>query len=236
MSTPTVTPRITLYRAEACPYSHRVELVLAAKGLGAERVEIDLLDRPAWFTAGPSEGRIPLLEVDGAAVPFGDRVNEYLDERFPDPPMNPGTPEQRAEARRWVDWCTGTLGPTYEALLMHVDPEATARLSRRLERVVDELEARLTARANAGGTGPFFHGDEPGLVDLTYASILVRFAGLERFHGWTIPDRCPRLGAWRATLVGHPVVAGATDLEAVLDRIGHYRSVLAALQGAAPET
>ena len=203
---------ITLYRAVACPYSHRVELVLAAKGLAADFVEIDLLDRPAWFMERESGGKIPLIEVDGTAVPFGDRVNEYLDERFPVPALNPGTPEQRAEVRTWVDWCTDTLGPTYEAALMNVDGSQQAKLLRKVEKVVADLEERLVARRNSG---PYWHGASAGLVDYTYATILLRFEGLSRFHGWSIPAECERLIAWRATLLSDPLVGEASDAEAI---------------------
>lgn len=219
-------PSMRLYRALACPYSHRAELVLAAKGHTVEKVEIDLLDRPSWFMDRASQGRIPLLEIDDAVVPFADRVCEFLDERFPDPPLNAGTPEQRAEARRWVDWCTSTLGPVYEAALMHLDPADTAARFDALVPVVATLEERLVARAAAGVPGPYFHGASPGWVDLTYATIAVRFAGLERFHGWTVPDRFGSVRAWFAVLCDDPLVQSTSDVEGIIAMIGYYREVL----------
>lgn len=212
---------LVLYRAVACPYSHRVELVLAAKGLAADRVEIDLLDRPAAFMSRSSGGRIPLLEIDGTEVPFGDRVNEFLDERFPTPPLNGGTALQRARARQWVDWCTTVLGPTYEAALMNVDPDREAELLDKLEGILPLLEARLAEHAPS----PYFHGAEPGWVDLTYATIAVRFAGLERFHGWTIPERFPHLRRWFAALTADPLVSANTDLDGIMSMLEYYRDV-----------
>ena len=215
-------PELVLYRAIACPYSHRVELVLGAKGLVADQREIDLLDRPNWFMAMASGGRIPLLEVDGFAVPFGDRVNEFLDERFPSAsPLLGDTPEARAEARTMVDWCTGTLGPTYERALMNVDPDASAELFARLDPVLAELEQRMVAHPPA----PYWHGRQPGIVDFTYASILVRFAGLELFHGWQMPAGCRLLAGWRATLVDDPVVRANTDLPGIIEMLAEYRRI-----------
>ncbi len=218
-------PDIVLYRAIACPYSHRVELVLGAKGLSADKREIDLLQRPGWFMAMASSGRIPLLEVDGFVVPFGDRVNEFLDERFPSAvPMLGSTAEARAEARTMIDWCTGTLGPTYEPALMNVDPVASAALFDRLGPVLAELEARLGVHPPA----PYWHGEQPGIVDFTYASILLRFVGLERFHKWSMPDGCPLVAAWRATLVDDPIVQAHTDLEGIVDMLAEYRRIFTA--------
>ena len=230
------TPPLRLYRALACPYSHRAELVLAAKGRSAELVEIDLLHRPAWFMSHESDGRIPLLEIGDAVVPFGDRVAEFLDERFPDPPLNDGTAEQRAEAHRWVDWCTSTLGPVYEAALMHLDPADTSARFDALIDVLDVLEARLERRVASGAPGPYFHGASAGWVDLTYATIALRFLGLERFHGWSVPDRLEHVRAWFAELRGDPVVRSASDVEGIVAMIGYYREVLSGRAATPPSS
>jgi len=212
---------LVLHRALACPYSHRVELVLAAKGQRARFVEIDLLDRSPDFVARSSAGKVPLLEIDGTEVPFGDRVNEFLDERFPAPPLNSGDAHQRARARTWVDWCTTTLGPTYEAALMNVDPDREVELFDKLTAVVRQLEARLSGVE----LGPYFHGSSPGWVDLTYATIALRFEGLTRFHGWSIPADCTRTVAWFATLTGDALVQTHSDKEGILDKIAFYRDL-----------
>lgn len=212
---------LTLHRALACPYSHRVELVLAAKGQSARFVEIDLLDRAAEFVARSSGGKVPLLEIDGAEVPFGDRVNEFLDERFPEPPLNSGDAHARARARNWVDWCTATLGPTYEAALMNVDPDCEVELFDKLTAVMDQLEARLAGVE----LGPYFHGSSPGWVDLTYATIALRFEGLTRFHGWTVPERCALVAGWFGTLTADELVCAHSDKEGILNKIAYYRDL-----------
>ncbi len=59
---------LVLYSAIACNYCHRVRAVLAAKGVAAEVVEIDLVRRPEWYRKKASRGSVPLLEAEGRGL------------------------------------------------------------------------------------------------------------------------------------------------------------------------
>jgi len=80
---------ITLYDADRCPYCARVRIVLAEKGLEYETVVIDLDDRPAWIYEKNPTGRVPVLEEDTFVLAESAVIDEYLDERYPDPPLLP---------------------------------------------------------------------------------------------------------------------------------------------------
>ena len=93
---------ITLYNAARCPYCARVRIVLAEKGVEVETVEIDLSDRPAWLYEKNPTGRVPVLEEDGRPLPESAVIMEFLEERYPEPPLlpaDPGRPRCRAAAR-----------------------------------------------------------------------------------------------------------------------------------------
>ena len=90
---------ITLYDADRCPYCARVRIVLAEKGVEYETVVIDLDDRPAWIYEKNSTGRVPVLEEDAFLLPESAVIDEYLNERYPDPPLLPDDPGERALAR-----------------------------------------------------------------------------------------------------------------------------------------
>src|SRR2546423_5258654 len=106
-----------LYDAARCPYCARVRIVLAEKGLGYETVEIDLSDRPAWLYAKNPSGRVPVLEEDGGFVlPESYVIMEYLEERFPEPPLWPADPAERAFGRLWLERFAVRLGDDYYAL------------------------------------------------------------------------------------------------------------------------
>ena len=91
---------LTLYDAPRCPYCARTRIVLAEKGVPYDQVTIDLSDRPAWLLEhNPPHGRVPVLEEDGWILPESAVIDEYLDERFPEPPLLPTDPAERAAAR-----------------------------------------------------------------------------------------------------------------------------------------
>src|SRR3954469_19968434 len=106
---------LTLYDAPRCPYCARVRIVLAEKGVEYEVVEIDLDDRPAWLYEKNPLGKVPVLEEDGWALPESTVIMEYLEERYPEPPLLPEDPGDRARARLAVHRFDNALGSAYYA-------------------------------------------------------------------------------------------------------------------------
>ena len=93
---------ITLYDAARCPYCARVRIVLAEKGVPYDPVEIDLHDRPAWLYEKNPAGKVPVLEEDGWVLPESAVISEFLNERYPEPPLWPDDPGERAAGRLLV--------------------------------------------------------------------------------------------------------------------------------------
>ncbi|WP_439546846.1 maleylacetoacetate isomerase [Sandarakinorhabdus sp.] len=80
----------------------RVRLALAAKGLAYDSVAVNLLDneqRGQGHLALNLQGLVPVLEHDGVVLTQSLAIIEYLDELFPDPPLLPADPANRARAR-----------------------------------------------------------------------------------------------------------------------------------------
>src|SRR5919201_4293541 len=92
---------LTLYDAPRCPYCARIRIVLAEKGVAYDTVQVDLDDRPVWIYEKNPLGRVPVLEEEesGLLLPESAVIAEYLEERFPDPPLWPGDPAERARGR-----------------------------------------------------------------------------------------------------------------------------------------
>ena len=90
---------LTLIDAPRCPYCARVRIVLAEKGVEYETVVIDLADRPAWLYELNPSGKVPVIQEDGWVLPESAVINEYLEERYPEPPLLPADPAARAAAR-----------------------------------------------------------------------------------------------------------------------------------------
>lgn len=90
----------TYYRSTS---SYRVRIALALKGLDARQVPVNLLQgeqrQPAFRALNP-QGRVPALRSDeGELLIQSPAILEYLEERYPEPPLLPGDPLQRARQR-----------------------------------------------------------------------------------------------------------------------------------------
>ncbi|MDH5369243.1 MAG: glutathione S-transferase N-terminal domain-containing protein [Gammaproteobacteria bacterium] len=102
---------MTLYSNDTDPYCHMVRIVLAEKGINYESYEVDLNDTPEDLKDLNPYNEVPTL-VDRDLVLYGHQViMEYLDERFPHPPLMPVDPVSRARNRLMLkrierDWYT----------------------------------------------------------------------------------------------------------------------------------
>jgi glutaredoxin len=119
---------LTLYDADRCPYCARVRIVLAEKDVEYETVTIDLSDRPAWLYEKNPVGKVPVLEDGAFVLPESALIMEYLDERYPDPPLLPVDPAARALARLQVHRFDDLLGDDYYACRRGEANELEARL------------------------------------------------------------------------------------------------------------
>ena len=102
---------MTLYSSDTDPYCHMVRIVLAEKGINYEATDVDLDDTPEDLKDLNPYNEVPTL-VDRDLVLYGHQViMEYLDERFPHPPLMPVDPVSRARNRLMLrrierDWYT----------------------------------------------------------------------------------------------------------------------------------
>lgn len=121
---------ITLYDAERCPYCARARIALAEKGIEHEVVAIDLSDRPPWLYEKNPLGKVPVIEEDAFVLPESAVIMEYLDERYPEPPLLPADPAARGLARLRVWRFDDLLGDDYYAFRRGEDNELDARLEK----------------------------------------------------------------------------------------------------------
>jgi RNA polymerase-associated protein len=163
---------MTLFSAPDDVWSHRTRIVLAEKGLAIEIVSVepgrfpeDLLDLNPYHS-------VPTL-VDRDLVLYDSRVIiEYLDERFPHPPLMPVDPVTRAHFRIALyrierDW--------YGAL-QQIEQEPDRKAAARLKKV---LRDTILQSADLFKVRQFFLSDEFSLVDATIAPVLWRLPRYE---------------------------------------------------------
>ncbi len=94
---------MTFFSNNNCHYSHRVRIVLAEKGVTVDIVDVDSEQpMPQDVTDNNPYGDLPTL-IDRELVLYESKVMmEYLDERFPHPPLLPVYPVARAESRLYI--------------------------------------------------------------------------------------------------------------------------------------
>jgi glutathione S-transferase len=190
---------ITLYDTDRCPYCARVRIVLAEKGLEYEVVSVDLDDRPAWIYEKNPLGRVPVLEEDDFILPESAVINEYLEERWPEPALWPADPGERALGRLFVHRFDELSRPYYA--VRRGEEGARERLDAQLERLAAVLERQQ-----------FLSGRAFGLADVAYVPWILR--ARERMDVSLEPF--PALAAWVDRLCERPSVAAESELVAAL--------------------
>jgi RNA polymerase-associated protein len=162
---------MTLFSDSTSHYSHRVRIVLAEKGVSVDLVESeDGVPVPELGDLNPYNTMPTLIDRD--LVLYESKVMmEYLDERFPHPPLLPVYPVARAESRLFMyrverDWCS--LVDT----ILRSSKSSDVAVARR------DLGDSLTALSPIFAEKPFFISEDFTLVDCCIAPILWRLPAL----------------------------------------------------------
>ncbi len=166
------------YSDGSSQYSHRVRIVLAEKGVTVDVVDVDIHDKPEDLADLNPYNSLPTL-VDRDLVLYEPNIMmEYLDERFPHPPLFPVYPVARAQSRLWMhriekDWCS----------LVDMLQAETAS-DKELDAARKELRENLVSIAPIFAEKPYFMSEEFTIVDCCVLPILWRLPEL----GIKLPD------------------------------------------------
>lgn len=160
---------MTLYSDPRDIRSHRVRMVLAEKNVSVDIVTIDPVAPPDDVLDLNPYGSSPTL-VDRELALYDSRIiMEYIDERFPHPPLFPVDPVSRANSRLYMyrvekDWYS---------LVDQIEKRGkTATKARK------ELKESLVTAAPVFDANPFFMNAELSLVDISIAPLLWRLPAL----------------------------------------------------------
>ncbi|MCY4264343.1 MAG: glutathione S-transferase N-terminal domain-containing protein [Gammaproteobacteria bacterium] len=164
---------MTFYSDGSSHYSHRVRIVLAEKGITVDTIDVNPFNTPEDLASLNPYNSLPTLVDRDLTLYDADIIMEYLDERFPHPPLFPVYPVNRAESRLYMyrirrDWCE----PTDLILKGEGTPS-------QLESLRLEIRANMMAVAPIFAEKPFFMSDEFTIVDCCAAPILWRLPALK---------------------------------------------------------
>ncbi|MBF8755004.1 MAG: glutathione S-transferase N-terminal domain-containing protein [Pseudomonas putida] len=162
------TNRLACYSDPADHYSHRVRLVLAEKGITVQIVDVDPARLPPKLVEVNPYASVPTLVDRDLALYESTVVMEYLEERYPHPPLMPVYPVARGNSRLLMhriqrDWCA--LADT----ILDARSTEAARVEAR-----KALRESLTGVSPLFGEFPCFMSEEQSLVDCCLLPILWR--------------------------------------------------------------
>jgi RNA polymerase-associated protein len=162
---------MTLYSGALCPYSHRVRIVLAEKGVSVDILNVDPENPPEELLELNHYQSVPTLVDRDLVLYQSNIIMEYLDERFPHPPLLPVYPVARAKSRLMMyrienDW--------YQLLNKALEGDETNKDAAR-----KELRDNLISLAPIFASMPYFMSEEFSLVDCYLAPLLWRLPSLD---------------------------------------------------------
>lgn len=180
---------IKMYSDARNPDSHRTRIVLAEKELPVETFELEADNLPADFLKLNPYGKLPTV-IDRDIVFFESAVvNEYLDERYPHPPLKPGSPAERAQMRLAVLQLERELYPLYDDTF---NPRKKKDAIKKISAYLESLNGYLARQE-------YFIGEQYTLADITLAPILWRLQSLDIDTG-----KWPNLEAYMDRLFERP--------------------------------
>jgi RNA polymerase-associated protein len=158
---------MTLFSKPTCIHSHRTRLVLAEKNINIEIVNVDGPDLPEDLMDLNPYHTVPTL-VDRDLVLYDSRVIiEYLDERFPHPPLMPVDPVTRAQFRLALF----RIETDWYSLAEQFDIDGDRKMASKSKKMLRES---ILASVELFAARQYFLSDEFSLVDASIAPILWR--------------------------------------------------------------
>ena len=163
-------------------YSHRVRMVLAEKGVAVDIVDVDPSHKPEDLSEINPYNSLPTLLDRDLVLYEANVIMEYLDERFPHPPLLPVYPVQRALSRLWITRVEKEWSGRLDILMAGKGRETVITKARK------ELRESIISIAPIFSEKPFFMNEEFTLVDCCVVPILWRL----KHVGISLPERSTR--------------------------------------------
>ncbi|KAL0279957.1 UNVERIFIED_CONTAM: hypothetical protein PYX00_001397 [Menopon gallinae] len=188
---------IRLYSMRFCPYAQRVHLVLDAKNIKYEVVNINLNDKPDWFFDKSPEGKVPAIELENGVTLYESLIiANYLDEQYPERPLYPKDPLAKAKDKLLMEKFNRVIRGIYNMMLQKgFSTEAMDDVKSGLDLFEQEIAMRKTK---------FLGGSRPGMLDFMIWPWCERADILKIVGGdlYKLPkDRFPKILEWRLNMI-----------------------------------
>jgi glutathione S-transferase len=208
---------LTVYHIPVCPFSQRLEILLALKGR-RDDVKFHVVDitvpRPDWLLAKTrGTTALPALETaDGRILKESLVILQYLEDVMPERPVAQRDPYRRA-VEGMLTRMEGDFGAQGYAFVMNEDPARRDALRDGMLRDYARLNDFLVEHSPDGT----FLFAEFGWAEAVFTPLFMRFWFLEYYEGFELPaaDRYARVRRWRDACLAHPAAQQVSKEEIV---------------------
>ena len=154
--------------------AYRVRIALKLKGLDVRHRPVNLREgehRGTAYRKLNPQGRVPALVDEGAVYTQSIAILEYLEERYPEPPLLPPDPQGRARVRALMQLVASDIHPVnnlsvLQYLVRELGADEEQKIAWYRHWVYEGFDALEAMLAGDSRTGRFCHGQSPGMADL----------------------------------------------------------------------
>ncbi|KAJ8402752.1 hypothetical protein AAFF_G00364240 [Aldrovandia affinis] len=191
--------RIRLYSMRFCPFAQRTRLVLHAKGIKHDTININLKDKPDWFLEKNPMGLVPVLETPAGEVIYESPITcDYLDDVYTDKKLIPADPFERAQQKMLLENFSKVTPYFYKIPMGRRSGEDISKLEEELKEKLNQLNEKL-----AGKKTKFFAGDAITMIDYMIWPWFERMESLGLKHCMA---GSPELKKWTEHMLGDPTI------------------------------
>ncbi|KAA3485491.1 putative glutathione S-transferase [Gossypium australe] len=193
---------VKLIGAWPSAYCYRVIWALKLKGIPYEYIEEDLSNKSHLLLQyNPIHKKVPVLLHDGKPICESTVILRYIDEIWPQNPLLPADPYERAVALFWIKFADDKC--PLISKLSRTDGEEQQAVAKECFEMLEVVEGHALIEGKK-----FFGGDEINMVDIAFCSVAHWLGVIEDFTGLKIfePHKFPRLNSWIQNFKLVPVI------------------------------
>ncbi|XP_069467848.1 glutathione S-transferase omega-1-like [Ambystoma mexicanum] len=196
---------IRIYSMRFCPFAQRTRLVLAAKGIKCETINVNLKSKPEWFLKKAPFGLVPVLETSKGEIVYESAIAcDYLDEAYPGKKLTPSDPLEKAQQKMLLEHFSKLYPFMYRMLMAKRKGEDISEMKADFKNQLLELEEVLVSKKT-----PYFGGESVSMIDY------MMWPWFERAEPFGVQDclkDTPKITCWIELMKDDPAVqATITD-------------------------
>lgn len=184
-----------LHSCRHCPYSMRVRIVLALKGIDYAVLEERPGEWSGFMVKNVPHPRVPVLVHDGRIICESNAINEYLDGLQPEPELVPFNRSDAEHMKEWWAWCEEEFSPPIEKYENEQDSREWFKGKTEVERQLEHLETALKRKH-------FLLGGKMTLADIAVIPFIAKIQSVRRDP---VNFRLfPKVKVWADQILGKP--------------------------------